>query len=80
MMNKFENRLIDELMAEHGSALAMVERPESTRRSHRPVWMTAGALSVAAAVAIGFTLAGGGSGAAKSRCRPTSYRRATPWS
>lgn len=65
-MGRFEDRLISDLMGEHGPALAAVDRPEPTRRSHRPMWMVAGALSVAAAAAVGFTLAGGGAGAAQA--------------
>lgn len=59
-MSNFEDRLIGELMNEHGPALAVLERPESRRRSSRPLWMTGGALTVALGVAAVVTLTGGG--------------------
>lgn len=60
-MGNFEDRLIGELMDEHGPALAVLERPEPRRRSNRPLWMTGGALAVALAVAGVLTFATGSS-------------------
>ena len=59
-MGKFEDRLIEELMDDHGPALAGLERPAPHHRSKRPLWMTGGALALAVAGAGIFTLVGGG--------------------
>lgn len=58
-MGKFEDRLIGELLDEHGSGLAVLERPVPPRRSKRPLWMTGGALAVALAAASVLTLTTG---------------------
>ena len=60
-MTNFEDRLISELIEEHGAALATVERPAGRRGNGRPLWIGGGAVAVAAAIAIGITLVGGGS-------------------
>jgi hypothetical protein len=59
-MNRFEDRLIGDLMEEHGLALAELQRPEPNRRSHRPLWLSGAAVAVAAVIATSVTLAGGG--------------------
>jgi hypothetical protein len=60
-MNKFEDRLINDLLEQHGPALATAGRPVSSRRGNRPLWITGGAVALAGATAIGVTLLGGGS-------------------
>jgi hypothetical protein len=60
-MTRFEDRLISELIEEHGSALATVQRPASGRSSGRPLWIAGGVVAVAGVAAIGITLVGGGS-------------------
>jgi hypothetical protein len=60
-MNKFEDRLINDLLEQHGPALATAGRPVRPRRGNRPLWITGGAVAIAGAIAIGFTLVGGGS-------------------
>lgn len=60
-MSNFEDRLIGELMDEHGPALAVLERPEPRRRSNRPLWMTGSVLTVALAAAAVLTLTTGSS-------------------
>ena len=60
-MTEFEDRLIEDLLNEHGSALAVLDRPAPRRRSHRPLWIgTGAAVAVAGAVAVGLTLTGAG--------------------
>jgi hypothetical protein len=50
-MTKFEDRLLGQLMAEHGHHLRAVERPApARRRARRRVWLAAGAAGAAAAV------------------------------
>lgn len=59
-MTKFEDRLFDDLFAEHGPALATAERPEKRHHNYRPLWITGGAVALASAAAISFTVVGGG--------------------
>ncbi|HEX4223307.1 MAG TPA: hypothetical protein VHZ97_13150 [Pseudonocardiaceae bacterium] len=60
-MNKFEDRLIGDLMEQHGPALAQLRRPEPSKRRHRPLWLSgAAAVVIGAAIATSVTLAGGG--------------------
>ncbi len=50
-MTKFEDRLYQQLMTEHGYRLRAVQRPAPARRRvRRPVWLVAGAAGAAAAV------------------------------
>jgi hypothetical protein len=50
-MTKFEDRLLQQLMAEHGHRLRAVQRPAlARRRIRRPVWLASGAAGVVAAV------------------------------
>jgi hypothetical protein len=49
-MTKFEDRLLGQLMAEHGHRLRAPERPAPARhRVRRPVWLASGAVGTAAA-------------------------------
>ena len=51
-MTKFEDRLLGQLVAEHGDRLRAPERPAPARRRvRRPVWLAAGAADAVAAVA-----------------------------
>jgi hypothetical protein len=61
-MTRFEDQLLDDLMREHGPALAHVSVPAARRRpvAARPVLLTAGAGGVALAVTVGTLAAGGG--------------------
>jgi hypothetical protein len=56
-MTKFEDQLFDELMEQHGDALATAERP---RRNTRGVWIAAGAAGAAGAAILGLTVFSGG--------------------
>jgi hypothetical protein len=54
-MTRFEDRLFDQLMTEHGHHLRAVQRPASTpapaqRRIRRPAWLAGGAAALAAGV------------------------------
>jgi hypothetical protein len=50
-MTKFEDTLLQQLMAEHGHHLRAVERPASARRRvRRPVWLATGVAGAVAAV------------------------------
>jgi hypothetical protein len=50
-MTKFEDRLLQQLVAEHGHGLRAVQRPApARRRARRPVWMATGAAGAVAAV------------------------------
>jgi hypothetical protein len=50
-MTKFEDRLLGQLMAEHGHHLRAVQRPApARRRAGRPLWLATGAVGTAAAV------------------------------
>lgn len=60
-MGKFEDRLLGDLMSEHGSTLAEAQRPAPRRATSRPLWIGGAALGVATAAAVGTTLLGGGS-------------------
>ena len=52
-MTKFEDRLLGQLMAEHGHRLRAVERPvPARRRARRPLWLATGAAGVAAAATV----------------------------
>ena len=49
-MTKFEDRLYEQLMTEHGHRLRATHRPApAARRVRRPVWLASGAAGVAAA-------------------------------
>ena len=51
-MTMFEDRLLGQLVAEHGDRLRAPERPAPARRRvRRPVWLAAGAADAVAAVA-----------------------------
>jgi hypothetical protein len=59
-MTKFSDQLFDDLMREHGQALAGVRAPAARRRHvPRPVMLTAGAGGLAAVAAVGTLVAGG---------------------
>ena len=62
-MTRFADQLFDDLMQEHGTALAHVSVPAARQRrlATRPVLLTAGAGGVALAVTVGTLAAGGGS-------------------
>jgi hypothetical protein len=50
-MTKFEDRLLGQLISEHGHHLRAVQRPAPARRRvRRPAWLAAGAAGTAAAV------------------------------
>jgi hypothetical protein len=61
-MTRFADDLFDNLMREHGPALAHLSVPAARQRRHvtRPVLMTAGASGLAAAAAVGALVAAGG--------------------
>lgn len=60
-MTKFSDQLFDDLMQEHGQALAGVRVPAARERHvPRPVLLTAGAGGLAAVAAVGTLVAGGG--------------------
>lgn len=61
-MTRFADQLFDDLMREHGEALAQAPVPVAPRRhlTARPVLLTAGAGGVAVAAAVGTLVAGGG--------------------
>jgi hypothetical protein len=61
-MTRFADQLFDDLMREHGAALARTTVPAAPKRhlTARPVLLTAGAGGVAVAAAAGFLVAGGG--------------------
>ncbi len=60
-MTRFADELFDDLMREHGPALAATRVPPAPRRhlASRPVLLAAGAGGVAAAAAVGTLMAGG---------------------
>src|SRR5215469_5144516 len=62
-MTRFADQLFDDLMREHGQALAQTAVPAAPKRhlTARPVLLTAGAGGVAVAAAVGTLVAGGGS-------------------
>jgi hypothetical protein len=61
MMTKFEDTLFDELMRDHGPALAAVRRPAPHGRlAARPVWLTGGGIAAVGATAAGLVLFSGG--------------------
>jgi hypothetical protein len=61
MMTKFEDALFDELIREHGPALAAIRPPASQRRlASRPVWLTGGGIAAIGATAAGLVLFSGG--------------------
>lgn len=66
-MTKFADDLYADLMEQHGAALTELDlaraaadgrRPVPAVRGHRPLWLTAGGLATAAAVAGGFAVFG----------------------
>jgi hypothetical protein len=60
MMTKFEDRLFDELMTEHGAGLPAQRAANRTRTVARPVWLSGGVLAAAGATAAGLVMVGGG--------------------
>jgi hypothetical protein len=61
MMTRFEDALFDELIQEHGPALAAIRPPTSHRRlAVRPVWLTGGGIAAVGATAAGLVLFSGG--------------------
>ncbi len=62
-MTKFADQLFDDLIAEHGPALAQASRPATPARhlSTRPVLVTAGAAGLAVAATVGILASSGGS-------------------
>jgi hypothetical protein len=59
-MTKFSDQLFDDLMREHGPALAGIQVPAAGKRHvARPVMLTAGAGGLAAVAAVGTLVAGG---------------------
>lgn len=62
-MTKFTDRLYDDLIREHGHTLRQAEPFTGRRRSRRPAWAVAGALTATAAAALGFTMLGPGTAA-----------------
>lgn len=48
-MTKFEDRLLGQLMTEHGHQLRAEQQPAPARRVRRPVWLAAGTVGAAAA-------------------------------
>jgi hypothetical protein len=58
-MRKFEDRLFDELMQEHGAELS-ASPAHRTRRVARPVWLSGGVLAAAGVTAGGLVMFGGG--------------------
>jgi hypothetical protein len=62
-MTRFADQLFDDLMQEHGTALAQVSAPTARQRrpATRPLLLTAGASGVALATTVGMLAAGGGS-------------------
>jgi len=61
-MTRFADQLFDDLMREHGQALARTTVPAAPKRhlATRPVLLTAGAGGLAAVAAVGTLVAGGG--------------------
>ena len=62
-MTRFADQLFDDLMREHGPALAARQGARRPRKRHlaaRPVLLTAGAGGLAVAAAVGTLVAGGG--------------------
>jgi hypothetical protein len=61
-MTRFADQLFDDLMRDHGQALARTTVPVAPKRhlTARPVLLTAGAGGVAVAAAVGSLVAGGG--------------------
>ncbi len=61
-MTRFADQLFDDLMREHGSALAHTRVPAAPKRhlAARPVLLTAGAGGLAVAATVGTLLATGG--------------------
>ena len=61
-MTRFADQLFDDLMREHGQALARATVPAAPKRhlATRPVLLTAGAGGLAAVAAVGTLVAGGG--------------------
>jgi hypothetical protein len=61
-MTRFADQLFDDLMREHGSALAHTKVPAAQKRhlGPRPVLLTAGAGGLAVAATVGTLVAGGG--------------------
>ncbi|MEY9933206.1 hypothetical protein ABH926_007859 [Catenulispora sp. GP43] len=62
-MTEFADHLFEDLMAEHGAALATdaaaaAQVPGTRRRYARPAWATAGTVAAAGATAVGFTVFG----------------------
>ncbi|MEH1125024.1 hypothetical protein [Micromonospora sp. CPCC 206061] len=60
-MGKFEERLFGDLVQRHGGAISEAVRPAPRPSSVRPLWIAAGALTVAGSIAIAVTGFGGNS-------------------
>ena len=58
-MGKFEERLLDDLVQRHGVEMNQATRPASRPPSARPLWIGAGALTVAGSIAVAVTVFGG---------------------
>jgi hypothetical protein len=59
-MTKFEDRLFDELMHDHGAELSAPRAAHRTRRVARPMWLSGGVLAAAGATAAGLVMFGSG--------------------
>jgi hypothetical protein len=60
-MGKFEERLLGDLVQRHGVAIREAVRPAPHPSSARPLWIAAGALTVAGSIAVAVTGLGGNS-------------------
>lgn len=61
-LTDFEDRLLADLLREHGAELAEIRRPvPSARRAavSRPLWMVAAAAGMAGVITVGVTAMGG---------------------
>lgn len=59
-MGTFEERLLGDLVQRHGAAMRDASRPAPRPSRGRPVWIGAGALTVAGSIALAVTVFGGG--------------------
>lgn len=58
-MGKFEERLLDDLVQRHGFEVSEAARPAPRPSSARPLWIGAGALTIAGSIAVAVTVFGG---------------------
>ena len=73
-MTKFEDQLLQQLMAEHGHRLRAMERPAPARRRvRRPVWLAAGAGAAGAVAAVTAALTALGSAPAMAAYSVTRH-------